>query len=521
MKSATQAPLWVFISYAHEDEALCHEFIKHLSELQREGLVRDWYDREITGGSEWAEQINERLNSADIIVLLVSPDFLASEYCCGVEMTRALEREKAHQARVVPVILRPSEWATSALAKFNALPQDGKPVVDWPTVNPNEHDHGFLNVVEGLRGVALELRPPAASTPPPESSEVPERPWMRKLRRWPFAVASGLILLCLLGLIGIAAARFRRASQQRSERVRQYLAQGDDQLKVGRYEGAREPYQQALRLSANNPVASIRLQIIDLAKLRPDAVAFDLRLYELLGQAPRDPYLKVLEGDYLVGQGKPDDAMKCYKDAIALNPDLAEAYFRMGVLYDQRRDIARARRMYQDAVRLAPSSPQYACNLADQYFKHGEYPEAIRVYGRIRQYPLAALESAKIHRLLGDLKDAAEQESVAIEWLGQPSVKNMPENQFPWLLDRGGGQFVSLPSDGEKLCYANLEFSATLYLDGDEAKAKNQSDAAARDCGARSRQIKGVMRAEMQRLAQEQEELAGRAAAYRKRFLAE
>src|ERR1039457_3046512 len=133
MESAKQGPLGVFIAYAHEDDELCQEFIKHLIQIKRDGLIRAWHDRRLTGGSEWAGQIDEHLNSADIVVLLVSPDFLASQYCYDIEMKRALERDAAGEARVVPVILRSCDWQTSQFAKLTALPEDGKPVVKWET----------------------------------------------------------------------------------------------------------------------------------------------------------------------------------------------------------------------------------------------------------------------------------------------------------------------------------------------------------------------------------------------------
>src|ERR1022692_3312876 len=107
--------------------------------------------------------------------------------------------------------------------------------------------------------------------------------------------------------------------------------------------------------------------------------------------------------------------------------------------------------MYKRAVELAPSSPQYACNLADQYFKHGEYTEGIRVYGGIREFPLAALESAKIYRLLGDLKAANDLERVAIGWMGEPAVAKSPESRLPWSIESGGAQPVSLSTGGARL----------------------------------------------------------------------
>src|ERR1035438_3180770 len=134
MDLASQGPLQVFISYAHEDDELREEFVKHLRQLKRDGLIQDWHDREITAGSEWAGQIDEHLNAADIVVLLVSPDFVASEYCYDIEMKRALERHAAGEARVVPVILRPSAPPHHDIYSIEDLKQL---IFDLKNINPS------------------------------------------------------------------------------------------------------------------------------------------------------------------------------------------------------------------------------------------------------------------------------------------------------------------------------------------------------------------------------------------------
>jgi hypothetical protein len=120
-------PLRVFLSYSHKDQELCERFLVHLSELRRQGLIEPWHDRRITAGAEWAGAIDEHLNSAHIIVLLVSADFLASDYCNDVEMTRALERRGKGEALVVPVILEPCDWETSRFAGFRRCPRTANP----------------------------------------------------------------------------------------------------------------------------------------------------------------------------------------------------------------------------------------------------------------------------------------------------------------------------------------------------------------------------------------------------------
>src|SRR5262245_14882000 len=103
-------PVTLFYSYSHRDEKLRDALAKHLMLLKRQGLLKEWYDRQIDAGDEWKDEIEANLNSADIILLLVSVDFIASEFCWGKELTRALERHNAGEARVIPVILRPVDW---------------------------------------------------------------------------------------------------------------------------------------------------------------------------------------------------------------------------------------------------------------------------------------------------------------------------------------------------------------------------------------------------------------------------
>ncbi|MCP3962733.1 MAG: toll/interleukin-1 receptor domain-containing protein [bacterium] len=97
----------VFLSYSHEDEKLREELETHLAPLKRGGQIRTWHDRRIPPGDEWAGEIDDNLELADVVLLLVSPPFIASDYCWDVEVKRATERHEAGEARVIPVILRP------------------------------------------------------------------------------------------------------------------------------------------------------------------------------------------------------------------------------------------------------------------------------------------------------------------------------------------------------------------------------------------------------------------------------
>jgi TIR domain/LGFP repeat len=143
-------PVKIFFCYAHEDEPLLNKLKTHLRPLQRQGLIDIWHDRDISAGTEWEREISQRLNSAQIILLLLSPDFMDSDYCYGVEMKRAIERHKQGEARVIPVILRHVYWQGEPLGRLQALPTDGVPIIDasWHSL-----DRAFFNVTEGIRKV--------------------------------------------------------------------------------------------------------------------------------------------------------------------------------------------------------------------------------------------------------------------------------------------------------------------------------------------------------------------------------
>src|SRR5947209_3702140 len=108
----------IFFCYAHEDENLLNKLKTHLKPLQRQGLIDVWYDRDISAGTEWEWEINEQLRNAQLILLLVSPDFMNSDYCYGSEMKRAMERHEAGDARIIPILLRPVYWQEAPFSKL-------------------------------------------------------------------------------------------------------------------------------------------------------------------------------------------------------------------------------------------------------------------------------------------------------------------------------------------------------------------------------------------------------------------
>ena len=143
----------LFFSYSHKDEALRDQLAVQLAGLSRLGLITSWHDRRILPGSVLDDEIDSHLAEADIVLLLISPDFIASDYCYNREMQVALQRAEEKKTGVLPIILRPCDWKELPIGRYLAAPTDGRPVTKWPNL-----DEAFLNVVEAIK-VALTTFP--------------------------------------------------------------------------------------------------------------------------------------------------------------------------------------------------------------------------------------------------------------------------------------------------------------------------------------------------------------------------
>jgi TIR domain/CHAT domain len=146
-------PIEVFISYAHEDKLLRDRLAIQLANLRRQGVIRDWFNGDVIPGTEWRKQIQQHIESAQIILLLISADFMASEFCYSTEMMKAIQRHKDGNVRVLPILLRPTDYEGAPFAELRMLPTDNKPLTRWPN-----HDDAFENIVKGIRRAINELK---------------------------------------------------------------------------------------------------------------------------------------------------------------------------------------------------------------------------------------------------------------------------------------------------------------------------------------------------------------------------
>uniref|UniRef100_UPI0019525454 tetratricopeptide repeat protein n=1 Tax=Leptolyngbya sp. CCY15150 TaxID=2767772 RepID=UPI0019525454 len=154
-------PLSAFISYSHRDEDFKDELVIHLATLKRQGKISAWQDRDIEAGAEWDSEIKQQLEAAELILLLITPRFLASDYCYDLEMQRAVERHNEGTARVIPIIVKPCDWQGTPFSKLQVVPKDAKPITKW-----DDQDEAFLNVVQSIRKAveSLQAKKPLGTT---------------------------------------------------------------------------------------------------------------------------------------------------------------------------------------------------------------------------------------------------------------------------------------------------------------------------------------------------------------------
>jgi hypothetical protein len=147
-------PLHIFISYSHVDRSHLNDFTKHLISLRRNGVIKDWTDKELIAGDKLDEEIKDNLLSANIVVFLISVEFLNSYYAYEIELRETLERIKSNDPlRIVPVIIDYCDWQSSLIKDFLVTPEDGKPITSWENTNK-----AWLSVINEIKRVVEKMR---------------------------------------------------------------------------------------------------------------------------------------------------------------------------------------------------------------------------------------------------------------------------------------------------------------------------------------------------------------------------
>ena len=155
--TASGREVQIFVSYSHVDSAIRDKLEVHLAALKRDGVVT-WYDGDMQAGDALDSEISRALRQSHLFVALLSPDYLASNYCWKLEYQRAMGRRARGALRVAAVVVRPCDWKATTAARFKLLPTDGKPVSRW-----RSQDQALLDVTQGIRRVVQAIRKEAST----------------------------------------------------------------------------------------------------------------------------------------------------------------------------------------------------------------------------------------------------------------------------------------------------------------------------------------------------------------------
>lgn len=153
-------PVKVFISYSHKDESHKEALDEHLAMLKRSKIIDAWHDRKIVAGQDWSKEISKHMEDSELILFLISPSFLSSDYCFNLEMNRAIEMHKQGNAMLIPIVVRPCDWTTCELASIQAVPKDAKPITSW-----ENHDEAWLDAIKGIKEHLAHFKPVTQRAP--------------------------------------------------------------------------------------------------------------------------------------------------------------------------------------------------------------------------------------------------------------------------------------------------------------------------------------------------------------------
>jgi len=298
---------------------------------------------------------------------------------------------------------------------------------------------------------------------------------------------------------------------------KQLIVEGDNALNIGRYADAKRIFEDELKANPENIQAAWSLRIIEIRQTlsQPE---FKEAIDSLYQQNPNDAYVNLFLGDFYASNHQPEEAIKFYNQAIEQNPKLAEAHYDLSQIYNQQGNLESAKVESLIAIELSPI-PKYRNNLGAIYFKQQNYEEAIKEYGKNKEYPLSALESAKIYWRLEYLSQALSYQQQAVEWLENKTIMSKPDNQDVWYFEIAPEKKIELASLDEKKSYAYFCLSVTLYLQGDMEGAENEVQKSRDLKVVRQTDINALIKADLDELVQANGSFAAQVAAYKQLYL--
>lgn len=333
----------VFFCYAREDEPLLEKLKSHLRPLQRKGFIDVWYDRNIGAGTEWEREIDKQLDMAQIVLLLVSPDFIDSDYCYSIEMKHALERHERGEAWVIPIILRQSYWQEEPFGKLQVLPTDGRPVRSWPDL-----DEAFFNVTDGIRKTVKEQ-----------------------------FIKQGCAYY-EAGQYREALTAIKQSIQIDHHNAQQYKSMGDALSKLGENEEAVNAFERAITLNPKYAIAynNMAWALNELKRHEEALKACDIAI----GLDPNYAPAYRNKGQALYECKNYEEAIKSYNRAILLDPNSSNVYENKGHVLLLLKRYEEALSVYEQAIRLDPHNAKLHNTIATIFRELKRHKEALAAF---------------------------------------------------------------------------------------------------------------------------------------------
>ena len=423
------APLEIFCCYAREDQELLQQLRKHLMPLQKQNLIKIWSDTDLSAGDEWENVLHKHLESADIILLLISTDFIDSDYCYSTEMKRAIERHDKDSAVVIPVLLRFTFWQDAPFAKLQMVPTDLRPVKSWP-----DSDQAFHDITTHIHRVVSQLRLKRALTIADAYAQE---------GKYQEALAVYELVLRLDEKNGPAL--FGKATML---------------YQLGKIDASITAFAQAVQIAPNAETITSAL-LYARALAQQERFTESLTVYDrALSLDPTNAALYAEKATLLIKQKAYDQALNHLEQARRLKPEQVEYVTQAGDLLFRLRHFGPALDMYKQASTLQPGEASHHAWQGQILFHMRRYEEALAAY----QQALAITPQAYYYEQAGNICLQLTRSQEALDMYEQAIQTTDGYNPA---LDMGKGRalFQLARYDEALSCYQNVIQQSTAEVD--------------------------------------------------------
>jgi tetratricopeptide (TPR) repeat protein len=388
----------LFYCYAHEDSDMRERLDAHLAPLKHQKLIEAWYDRKISPGTEWEREIESHLNTAHIILLLISPCFMASEYCYGREMKVALERHEKGEARVIPILIHPVYWENAPFSKLQMLPSGAIPASLWTNC-----DAALAEVVVGIQRAIKDI---IAKLEVSEQQAYINLDLEAKLDEKKPVTREVMLQAC------------DQAIQFDPNNARLHYNRGEVLLTFKRYEEAVQAYDQAIHLEPNN---------IEMYQAKGGLLQNLKRYEEALQAYDQIIHLELsntkaywTKGSLLQNLKRYEEALQVYDQIIHLEPNNTKAYQAKGGLLQIFKRYEEALWAYDQAIQHDPGNTKAYQAKGGLLQNLKRYEEALQTYDQAIQYDHSNgqlyYNKGEIFRILKQYKEALNAYDLAIQF---------------------------------------------------------------------------------------------------------